>query len=227
MRILIVEDETYIAEAIAQVLKKNNYSVDLAFDGEYGLDCALSNIYDFIILDIMLPKMNGLDVLDSLRQENITTPVILLTARNQIEDKVKGLDYGADDYLAKPFHTDELLARLRAIRRRNTDILSNNNFLYFGDISLDPNTLMLKCNNCEIKLTLKESQLLEILIERNNFVTSKEIIIEKLWGYDTDANDAHVETHMSLFRKKLSMITSNVYVYTIRGSGYILRTNNI
>ncbi|AOY78027.1 response regulator transcription factor [Clostridium formicaceticum] len=223
MRILMVEDEKYMAEAIVQVLKKNNYSVDLVYDGEDGLDYGLSGIYDLIILDIMLPKMNGINVLRELRKTGIETPVILLTARGETEDKVQGLDSGADDYLAKPFHTDELLARLRALGRRKTELI-NDGILKYGDIELNPLTLMLCCGNKKIKLTLKESQILEMLIKRNNMVISKEMIIEKLWGYDTDAEDNRVEIHVSLLRKKINRLESKVSIHTIRGAGYVLKT---
>jgi len=222
MRILMVEDEKYMAEAVVEVLKKNHYSVDLAYDGEYGLDCGFSNIYDIIILDIMLPKMDGIKVLKELRKNGIETPVILLTARGATEDKVRGLDSGADDYLAKPFHTDELLARLRALGRRKTELL-NDGILKYGDIELNPLTLMLACGNKEIKLTLKESQSLELLINRNSMIISKTIIIEKLWGYDTDAEDNRVEIHISLLRKKLNNLESDVSILTIRGVGYVLK----
>ena len=222
MRILMVEDEKYMAEAVVEVLKKNHYSVDLAYDGEYGLDCGFSNIYDIIILDIMLPKMDGINVLKELRKNGIETPVILLTARGATEDKVRGLDSGADDYLAKPFHTDELLARLRALGRRKTELL-NDGILKYGDIELNPLTLMLACGNKEIKLTLKESQSLELLINRNSMIISKTIIIEKLWGYDTDAEDNRVEIHISLLRKKLNNLKSDVSILTIRGVGYVLK----
>ncbi|RXS91866.1 response regulator [Geobacillus sp. PK12] len=167
MRILLVEDEKYIAEAVAQVLKKNNYSVDLAYDGESGLDCGLSGIYDIMILDIMLPKMDGIRVLKEWRKHGIETPVILLTARGAIEDKVRGLDSGADDYLAKPFHMDELLARLRALARRKTELLMHDGAFQYGDLELNPHTLQLKCGNQKTFLTLKEAQLLELLIKRN------------------------------------------------------------
>lgn len=223
MRILMVEDEKYMAEAIVQVLKKNNYSVDLVYNGEDGLDCGLSDIYDIIILDIMLPKLSGINVLKELRKTGIETPVILLTARGETEDKVQGLDGGADDYLAKPFHTDELLARLRALGRRKTELI-NDGILKYGDIQLNPLTLMLGCGSKGIKLTLKESQILEILIKRNNMVISKEMIIEKLWGFDTDADDNHVEIHVSLLRKKLNRLESEVSIHTIRGAGYVLKT---
>ncbi len=223
MRILMVEDEKYMAEAIAQVLKKNNYSVDLVYNGEDGLDYGLSGIYDIIILDIMLPKMNGINVLKELRKNNIQTPVILLTAKGETEDKVNGLDSGADDYLAKPFHTDELLARLRALGRRNTELIKDG-ILKYGDIKLNPYTLQVKYGSKEIVLTLKESQLLELLIKRNGMIVSKENIIEKLWGYDTDAEDNRVEIHVSLLRKKLAQLDSSVYIHTIRGAGYVLKT---
>ncbi|HWQ71921.1 MAG TPA: response regulator transcription factor [Desulfitobacteriaceae bacterium] len=222
MRILMVEDEKYMAEAVAQVLKKNHYSVDLAYNGEDGLDCGLSDIYDIIILDIMLPKMDGIKILKELRRNGIETPVILLTARGETEDKVIGLDSGADDYLAKPFHTDELLARLRALGRRKTQLL-NDGILKYGDLELNPLTLILGCGNRELKLTLKESQLLELLIKRNGMIISKEIIIEKLWGYNTDAEDNRVEIHISLLRKKVSNLESEVSIRTIRGAGYVLK----
>ncbi|NLU53307.1 MAG: response regulator transcription factor [Clostridiaceae bacterium] len=224
MRLLLVEDEKYMAEAVAQVLKKNNYTVDLAYNGEDGLDCGLSGIYDIIILDIMLPKMDGISVLKELRENGIATPVILLTARGAIEDKVNGLDSGADDYLAKPFHTDELLARLRALGRRKTEPLINDGILKVGDIEFNPHTFQLKCGSYETTLTLKESQLLELLIKRNGMIVSKENIIEKLWGYDTDAEENRVEIHVSLLRKKLASVDSRVCIRTVRGAGYALKT---
>lgn len=221
MRILMVEDEKYMARAVAEVLKKNHYSIDLAHDGEYGLYCALSGIYDIIILDIMLPKRDGLSILKEIRDNQIDVPVILLTARGQIEDKVKGLDFGADDYLAKPFHTDELLARLRALGRRKADLLPGG-VLAFGDISLAPHTLTLSCGSLDAKLKLKEAQLLEMLIKNKNIIVSKETIIKKIWGYDTDAEDNYVEAHVSLLRKKLAAVKSECHIRNIRGAGYTL-----
>lgn len=200
MRVLLVEDEKYIARAVAEVLKKNHYTVDLAHDGEFGLDCALSGIYDIIILDIMLPKIDGFSILKEVRRKGIVTPIILLTARGEIKDKVQGLDLGADDYLAKPFHTDELLARLRALGRRNTVLAFDGN-LNFGDISLSPHTLLLSKNGKEVKLKLKEAQLMELLIKNKNMIVSKESIIEKIWGYDEDVTDNHVEVYISMLIK--------------------------
>ncbi|MEG6612090.1 response regulator transcription factor [Pseudoclostridium thermosuccinogenes] len=222
MRVLLVEDEKYIARAVAEVLKKNHYTVDLAHDGEFGLDCALSGIYDIIILDIMLPKIDGFSILKEVRRKGIVTPIILLTARGEIKDKVQGLDLGADDYLAKPFHTDELLARLRALGRRNTVLAFNGN-LNFGDISLSPHTLLLSKNGKEVKLKLKEAQLMELLIKNKNMIVSKESIIEKIWGYDEDVTDNHVEVYISMLRKKLSQLSSGCVIQTIRGIGYVLK----
>ena len=159
MRILLVEDEEYMAQAVAQVLEKNNYTVDLAHDGEYGLDCAPSGIYDITILDIMLPGRSGLEILKTLRQEKMGTPVLLLTAKSETEDKVMGLDFGADDYLTKPFEMQELLARLRVLARRKQEISAQSGYA-FGDIQLNLYTLSLCCENQFFKLTLKESQLL-------------------------------------------------------------------
>lgn len=219
MRILLVEDEKPLAEAIAQILKKNNYTVDMVHDGEEGLDYGLSDIYDLILLDIMLPKMNGLEVLKQLRHNHIKTTVLMLTAKSQIEDKVLGLDSGADDYLAKPFATEELLARIRALSRRKSDILADD-VLSYGDIQLNTTTLTLSKDSKEIKLTLRESELMEFLILRKNTLSSKELIIEKLWGFDSNAEHNHVEVYVSFLRKKLQYLTSNVKISTTRGVGY-------
>lgn len=221
MRILIIEDEVHLAEALTQILRKNNYTVDLLHEGESGLDHALSGIYDLILLDIMLPKMDGITILKNIRKEGITTPVLLLTAKGEISDKVTGLDSGADDYLAKPFATEELLARIRAISRRKGEIVSDNT-LQYGDIQLNTGSLKLVKDSKEVKLTLKESALLEFLILRKNLVSSKELIIEKLWGFDSEVEHNHVEVYISFLRKKLLFLNSKVGINTLRGVGYIL-----
>lgn len=221
MRILVVEDEIHLSEALSQILKKNNYTVDVVHDGEDGLDNALSGIYDIILLDIMLPKMDGLIILKHLRKEEIATPVILLTAKGDISDKVKGLDTGADDYLAKPFATEELLARIRALSRRKSEVITDNT-LKIGSMELNPATLKLSMGDKEIKLILKESELLELLIIRKNAVTSKELIIEKIWGFDSEVEHNHVEVYISFLRKKLLFLDGDVEIKTIRGAGYIL-----
>lgn len=224
MRILIVEDELPLAEALTQILRKNNYTVDAVNDGESGLDNALSGIYDLIILDIMLPIMDGISILKNIRKEGVSTPVILLTARGEISDKVLGLDSGADDYLAKPFSSEELLARIRAISRRKGEVTLDNS-LKFGDLQLDTSTLKLTKGSKEIKLILKESQLLELLITRKNSASSKDLIIKKLWGFDSEVEHNHVEVYISFLRKKLAYLKSSVTINTVRGVGYILQSN--
>lgn len=222
MKILMVEDAERLAEAMAKILKVNRYLVDLAFDGETGLDLALTGTYDMIILDVMLPKRDGISVLKELRKNQISTPVILLTAKSESEDKILGLDSGADDYLTKPFVTEELLARLRALGRRKEILLPDEGYA-FADIVLEPETLMLKANSEEIKLTAKEYQLLEFLILRKGFVTSKSMMIDKVWGYDSDVDEHSVETYISFLRKKLRLIKARTKIQSERGVGYLLK----
>jgi len=224
MKVLLIEDDEMLAEAVSQILSKNNYSVDVSHDGEYGLDCASSGIYDIILLDIMLPVLDGIQVLRQMRQEGITTPVIMLTARGELRDKVQGLDCGADDYVAKPFETEELLARIRAVVRRKGDY-HNEGKLTYGDLSFNPHTKEIEKDGQILLLSTKESQILELLMEYSPCSLSKERIIEKLWGYDADATDSHVETHVSLLRKKLRQIGSSSSIRSVRGVGYLL-TNN-
>lgn len=221
MKILYVEDEKYMALAVVQVLKKNNYSVDLAYNGESGLDLALSGVYDIIILDIMLPKMDGISILREIRKQGIETPVILLTAKGEIEDKVTGLDSGADDYLAKPFHTEELLARLRALGRRKGQLMPGS-ILSFADIEFNYNTLDLYGNGQLFHLTMKEGQLLELLMSHKGQAVSNNMIIEKLWGWDSEAGDSHVQVQVAFLRKKLRILSSKVKIKTIYGVGYML-----
>lgn len=224
MRILIVEDEKHLAEAIAQILKRNHYTVDMVHDGEDGLDYGLSGIYDLLILDVMLPKMNGLDLLKRLRKEGLHVPVLLLTAKGDISDRVLGLDCGADDYLPKPFATEELLARIRALSRRKADILMDED-LSFGDVKLNTFTLMLSKGSQQIKLTLRESELLEYLLIRKGLITSKEMLIDKLWGFDSEAEHNNVEVYVSFLRKKLGFLKSDVIITTTRGVGYALEVH--
>lgn len=224
MRILLVEDEKHLAEAIVQILKKNNYTVDMVHDGEDGLDYALSDIYDIILLDIMLPKLSGLEVLKEIRKAGLSVPILMLTAKGEISDRVYGLDCGADDYLPKPFASEELLARVRALSRRRGEI-STTDALQYGDITLTPTTLMLSKDKTEIKLTLKESELLAFLMLRKEMISSKELIIEKLWGFDSEAEHNNVEVYISFLRKKLSFLKSNVSITTTRGVGYTLEVN--
>lgn len=222
MRVLLVEDEIYLSEAISYLLRKNNYTVDVSSDGNSGLDNGLSGIYDVIILDIMLPFINGLEIIKELRANNITTPVIMLSAKNDVETKIDGLDYGADDYLSKPFETKELLARLRALLRRKEKVLMIDK-LNYKDLYLDTNSLILSCGENEFKLTLKESQLMELFITNVNNTLSKNTIIEKLWGFVSDAADNNVEVYISFLRKKMNSLKTRVKIVTIRNLGYVLK----
>lgn len=221
MRILVVEDEIRLAEALVQILIKNKYIADAVHDGISGLDYALTGIYDVIILDIMLPYMDGLEVLKNIREHRLQTPVILLTAKDEVADKVKGLDYGADDYLTKPFATDELLARLRALGRRRGEMIYDDT-LTFEDLSLHLSTYELSCQSNSIRLGLKEFRILEFLISHGQHVVTKEELLEKIWGFDSDAEYNHVEVYISFLRKKLSHLHSKVSIQTVRGVGYHL-----
>ncbi len=221
MRILIVEDEQQLSEALGAILEKHNYTVDRVFNGEDGLDYILSNIYDLVILDIMLPLMNGLDVLKKARKEGIECPIILLTAKGEVSDKVAGLDCGADDYLPKPFYTEELLARIRALSRRKGEV-TNDNELSFGDITLNIGTLELSTSLNSVKLTAKEFGLLELLINRKGSIINKDDIINKLWGFESEAEHNNVEVYISFLRRKLTFLKSKVTIKAIRNIGYLL-----
>ncbi|MGC6767509.1 response regulator transcription factor [Enterococcus sp. LJL128] len=222
MKLLLVEDEEMLAEAVAQILKKDGYSIDIAADGEYGLDCLLSGIYDLAVLDIMLPKKDGLTLLTEAREAGIQIPVLMLTAKGEWEDKVDGLNKGADDYLAKPFQHEELSARLKALSRRRGEYKQDGRYT-FGDISLDPYALMLAGAEKSVKLTNKEAGILELLIVNYPQLSEKERIIEKIWGFDSDAEDNHVEIHISLLRKKLKQVNSLAKIKVMRGLGYRLQ----
>ena len=220
MRILIVEDEISLAEAVTVILKKEQYFVDAVYDGRDGLDYALSGIYDLILLDIMLPKMNGFDVLKEIRKNNISTPVMLLTARSEVEDKIKGLDYGADDYLTKPFNKGELLARVRALTRRKGEIPSNE--LVVGDLTLNQSTYELVCGKLNVKLGAKEFRIMQMLMYSPKSIISKDEFIEKIWGYDSEAEYNSIEVYISFLRKKLGAIKSTVQIKASRGIGYYI-----
>ena len=221
MKLLLVEDEVQLSEALSQILIKNNYSVDAVYDGDDGLNYGLTDIYDVIILDIMLPKLNGLQVLRMLRKKGISTPIILLTAKDSVEDKVTGLDLGADDYLPKPFSSEELLARLRPLTRRKGEVI-NDNILDFGDIRLNLSTYDLECKNNSITLTLKEFDILHYFMQRPKSIVSKDDLITKLWGFDSEADHNNIEVYISFLRKKLTHIDSSVKISTIRRVGYKL-----
>ena len=221
MRLLLVEDEKQLSEALQQILIRNKYSVDAVYNGDEGLDYALTGVYDVIILDIMLPKLNGLEILKMIRKRKISTPVILLTAKGSVEDRILGLDSGADDYLPKPFSPDELLARLRALTRRNGDFI-NENILEVSDIKLNLSTYDMEVNDNSITLTQKEFEILKYFMQRPKLVVSKDDLITKLWGFDSDIEHNNIEVYISFLRKKLAYVESNVKITTIRRVGYRL-----
>ncbi len=221
MNLLLVEDEIQLSDALSQILIKNNYNVDAVFDGEDGLNYGLTDIYDVIVLDIMLPKLNGINVLKKLRQNKISTPIILLTAKNSIEDKIVGLDSGADDYLPKPFSPEELLARLRAITRRNGNFI-NENILEYQDIILNLSSYEISCKDNSIILTSKEFDIIKYFIQRPKIIVNKDDLISKIWGFDSDVEYNNVEVYISFLRKKLAYINSSVKITTIRKVGYRL-----
>lgn len=221
MNILLVEDEVSLSEALCHILKKEKYIVDAVHDGESGYEYAATGRYDLVLLDVMLPKLNGFDVLCRLRNEKNNTPVIMLTALSQVSDRVRGLDMGADDYLAKPFSTQELLARIRAVSRRKTNTISEN-IKKFGDVEYNVSSFELCSHGKKVKVALKESEILQYFFDRPNFVVSKDDLIVKLWGYDSEAEYNNIEVYISFLRKKLAFIGSHVTISTVRGVGYKL-----
>ena len=225
MKILIIEDEYNLADAISSMLISENYMVDIATDGENGLYEALTDIYDLILLDVMLPHKNGFEILKELKSENISAKVIMLTAKSNIDDKMNGFNNGADDYLTKPFHMDELLARVN-IQLRKDDI--NNDVLKYEDLELNIKKLILKntTNNQEVSVIGKEFQLIELLIRNKNIVLSKEQIFNKIWGYDSECEINTLEAYISFLRKKLKLINSKVSIKVIRNMGYKLEVKN-
>lgn len=222
MRIMIAEDEEKLADALVQIFAKNKMTADAFGNGIDALDNALTGIYDVIVLDIMMPGMNGIEVLRKIRAEGMDTPVLMFTAKDEISDKVKGLDSGADDYLTKPFATEELLARVRALGRRSSAAIVNSDVITCGDLSLDTAAYELSCGKNSLKLGLKEFSIMELLMKNSGRVLSKETIITKIWGYDSDAEYNNVEVYISFLRKKLDFIKSNAAIKTVRGVGYTL-----
>jgi two-component system, OmpR family, response regulator ArlR len=216
MRILYVEDEKFLAEAVIHLLKKEKINVDWANDGDEGLKLALTPNYDVIVLDIMLPSISGLEILQTIREQGIKTPVIMLSALNDVDDKIKGLNYGADDYLAKPFKTAELIARLRALCRR--PILQEEKTLKYGDLEFNLTNRTLN----GIELTDKEAEIFEMLIRNPKVAIPKKQFLAHVWGLDSDFDENYVEVYMSYLRKKLKSLKSCVKIKTIRNLGYKL-----
>lgn len=220
MNVLVIEDERNLADAIVKILEDEGYNAEATYDGKAGLTCAKSGLYDAIVLDVMLPAMSGYDVVNQMRHAGVSTPVLMLTARTSTEDKVRGLDSGADDYMTKPFEAPELLARLRALTRRRGDVLIDE--IKFADISLDLNTHDLACDEKSVHLSGKEFEVMSILMGSNSRVVSKQDLLTRVWGVDGEASENSVEAYVSFLRKKLAHIGSKVQITTLRMLGYRL-----
>ena len=220
MRILIVEDERRLAEALGAIMEEQKYSADVVFNGQDGLDYALSGQYDVIVLDVMLPKMNGFEVAHELRRQNVRTPVLMLTARDELSSKVTGLDSGADDYMTKPFDSGELMARVRALTRRQGEVLGD--VLKVGDLSLECSSRLLRVGERSVRLGFKEFEVMRLLMVNSRAVVSKETLIAKIWGLDSEAEDNNVEVYISFLRKKLAYLGSRIAISTVRKVGYYL-----
>ncbi len=220
MYLLLADDERSLADAIAVILRDHNYQVDVVNDGLSALDYARAADYDAFICDVMLPGMNGYDVVRTMRREGISTPTIMLTARTSLADKVTGLDAGADDYLTKPFQPAELLARLRALTRRQGEVILDE--MVYGDLTLSLSNCDLQCQGASVRLSLKEFEVMRLLLANAKCTISKEQLLARVWGVDSDAEDNNVEAYISFLRKKLRFLNSKVEIQTLRKVGYRL-----
>ena len=222
MRLLIVEDEVRLADTLRQLLNRQGYTADVYYDGVSGLDNATTGIYDLMVLDVMLPGMNGFQVVKKLREAGVATPVLMLTAKSDVSDRIHGLDCGADYYLTKPFEPEELLACVRTLLRRSGGQLQESDTLTWGDLSLERATFSLSCAERAVRLSRREYDLMELLMRNGNQVVTKEQILVKVWGYDSQAEDNNVEVYISFLRRKLTHLHSAVKIKTLRMLGYCL-----
>ncbi len=222
MRLLIVEDEVRLADTLRQLLNRQGYTADVYYDGVSGLDNATTGIYDLMVLDVMLPGMNGFQVVKKLREAGVTTPVLMLTAKSDVSDRIHGLDCGADYYLTKPFEPEELLACVRTLLRRSGGQLQESDTLTWGDLSLERATFSLSCAERAVRLSRREYDLMELLMRNGNQVVTKEQMLVKVWGYDSQAEDNNVEVYISFLRRKLNHLHSTVKIKTLRMLGYCL-----
>ena len=224
MNILIVEDEKRLANALKQILLEQKYMADVVNDGNDGLDYGLSGIYDLIILDVMLPYRDGFEIAAELRKNKIETPILMLTAKDTIHDKVSGLDSGADDYMTKPFAPEELLARIKALTRRRGEVILDKT--EFGDFNFNASTSTLSKGSKEVHLNYKEAEIMKLLIANRDIIISKEDIITKVWGYDSDAGNNNVEAYVSFLRRKLNFIQCSTEIKSVKKLGYRLEKRN-
>ena len=222
MRLLIVEDEVRLADTLRQLLNRQGYTADVCCNGVSGLDNAMTGIYDLVVLDVMLPGMNGFQVVKKLREAGIATPVLMLTAKSDVMDRVHGLDCGADYYLTKPFEPEELLACIRTLLRRSSGQAQESDALVWGDLSLERGTFTLSCAGREVRLSRREYDLMELLMRNGSQVVTKEQLLVKVWGYDSQAEDNNVEVYISFLRRKLTHLHSAVKIKTLRMLGYCL-----
>ena len=222
MRLLIVEDEVRLADTLRQPLNRQGYTADVYYDRVSGLDNATTGIYDLMVLDVMLPGMNGFQVVKKLREAGVTTPVLMLTAKSDVSDRIHGLDCGADYYLTKPFEPEELLACVRTLLRRSGGQLQESDTLTWGDLSLERTTFTLSCAERAVRLSRREYDLMELLMRNGNQVVTKEQMLVKVWGYDSQAEDNNVEVYISFLRRKLTHLHSAVKIKTLRMLGYCL-----
>lgn len=225
MKILLIEDEIQLCESLVQLLMHSKYNVDAAHDGVNGLHLVLTNIYDVIILDISLPFMNGLDVMTRARQRNISTPILLLTAKGEPRDIIAGLDHGADDYLAKPFDPGELLARVRALIRRKSHTLIEKK-LYYSDISLDLTNYRMECRHESVKLSRKEFEIMYYFMLNPERLIGKERLVSRVWSLESNTEYNNIEVYISFLRKKLAYLSPDVVITTLRGRGYKLEQSH-
>ena len=227
MRVLLAEDEKRMAAALVVLLKQEKYDVDHVSDGEAALVALESGVYDIAVLDVMMPEMNGFDVARNTRHKGVKTPILMLTAKSQLDDKVEGLDSGADDYLTKPFQTKELLARIRALGRRSACFQDGS--LRYGDLSLDTSTATLTCTSTgqSVRLSEKELRILEYMFSNQGQIMTREQLAVKIWGFDNEAEYNNVEVYMSFTRKKLAFVGSRVEIKAVRGLGYELREKDV
>ncbi len=227
MRVLLAEDEKRMASALSALLKQEKYDVDHMADGISALEALESGIYDIAVLDVMMPEMNGFEVARRARNKGVRTPILMLTAKSQLDDKVEGLDSGADDYLTKPFQTKELLARLRALGRRSSGLFDES--LTYGDLSLDTAKATLTCSltGQSVRLGEKELRILEYMFSNRGQIMTREQLAVKIWGFDNEAEYNNVEVYMSFTRKKLAFVGSGVGIKAVRGLGYELREKDV
>ena len=221
MKLLLVEDERAMTEALEEAFVKSGYTVQVAYDGTEGMRFALNESFDVIVLDVMLPGHSGLSILRAMRQQRRSTPVLLLTARSDVSDRVVGLDCGADDYLTKPFALEELLARVRALSRRSGD-MEKSDALHFADITLHPRAYTLSSGQETIRLSKRETEIFSYFLQRKHTAVQKEDLYTKIWGYDNTADISIVEVYISFLRKKLNHIHAHVEIQSVRGVGYRL-----